>query len=94
MLVHVVKKRSASTSTGALHFLMTDAGKGVYALKALGKTDGNVAADIPLGRDREPQYEEDGFTNAVHLAEGNGVKCFRPQGKTPIARKRSGTWVE
>lgn len=68
----------ATTSTNALHFMLTEAGKGAYTLKALRKADGTDAVDVPLGREREPQYEVDGFTNAVYLAEGSSVKCFRP----------------
>lgn len=68
----------ASATSNDIRFVMTEAGKGTYALKALRKSDGSEAADIPLGRDKTPRYEVDGFTNAVYLAEGSGVKCFKP----------------
>jgi hypothetical protein len=30
-----------------------------------------------VGSDKTPQYEVDGFTNAVHLLEGDGVKAVK-----------------
>jgi outer membrane protein assembly factor BamB len=68
----------ASATTNDIHFLMTEAGKGTYALKALHKHDGGEAATIPLGSDKSPRYEVDGITNAVYLVDGGTVKCFRP----------------
>ena len=68
----------ASAATNDIHFLMTEAGKGTYALKALHKHDGGEAATIPLGSDKSPRYEVDGITNAVYLVEGGAVSCYRP----------------
>lgn len=68
----------ATTTTAELHFVMTTEGKGVNVLKALRRSDGGEAASIPLGIEKEPRYEVDAFTNAVYLAEGDGVKGYRP----------------
>ena len=40
------------------------------------KSDGNVAGTMPLGTDKEPKYEVDGFTNTVYLVDGGAVKAF------------------
>lgn len=68
----------ASATSNDTRFVMTEAGKGTFALKAIRKSDGSEAADIPLGRDKSPKYEVDGFTNAVYLVDGDAVKCFKP----------------
>jgi hypothetical protein len=68
----------ATTTTNEIHFVMSEAGKGNYALQALQKKDGSVVDSIPIGSDKSPKYEVDGFTNAVYLVEGDGVKCFLP----------------
>ena len=67
----------ATASTNAIHYMMSDAGKSTYVLQALNKVDGNVAGTVPLGNDKSPRYEVDGFTNAVYLAEGDGIRCFK-----------------
>lgn len=69
---------TASATTADLHFVMTPEGKGANVLKALRRTDGSEAASISLGTEKEPRYEVDAFTNAVYLAEGDGVKGYRP----------------
>ncbi|MBL0126773.1 MAG: PQQ-binding-like beta-propeller repeat protein [Flavobacteriales bacterium] len=66
----------ATASTNAIHYLLSEAGKNTYALYALNKTDGSVAGTIPLGTDKTPVYEVDGFTNTVYLVEGGVVKGF------------------
>jgi outer membrane protein assembly factor BamB len=68
----------ASSTTNDIHFVMTESGKGSYALKALHKHDGGEAATIPLGSDKSPRYEVDGITNAVYLVDGTAVTCYRP----------------
>ncbi len=68
----------ATTSTSDIHFVMGEAGKGTFELKALRKSDGGDVAAIPLGKEKSPRYEVDGITNTVYLADAEGVKCFRP----------------
>jgi hypothetical protein len=51
--------------------------KNVYALQAVNTRDGSLAGAIPLGSDKTPQYEVDGFSNTVYLADGGAVKAFK-----------------
>ena len=37
-----------------------------------------VIGTIPLGKEKEPRYEVDGFDNTVYLVEGDAVKSFKP----------------
>ena len=57
--------------------MMTTAGNKTYELKAIDKRNGTVTGSIPLGQDKEPRYEVDGFTNTVYLAEGGAVKAYK-----------------
>lgn len=68
----------ATTSTNDVHYLLSEAGKGQYALQALHKSDGRDAGSIPLGSNKEPQYEVDAIANTVYLLSGSEVKCFKP----------------
>ncbi len=68
----------ATTSTNDVHYLLSEAGKGQYALQALHKSDGSDVGTIPLGSNKEPQYEVDAITNTVYLLSGNEVRCFKP----------------
>ncbi|MBK6369078.1 MAG: PQQ-binding-like beta-propeller repeat protein [Flavobacteriales bacterium] len=67
----------ATTSTNAIHFMLSEVGKGTYALQGMNKADGSTAKTIPLGSDKTPIYEVDGFDNAVYLANGSKVMGFR-----------------
>ncbi|MCB9169435.1 MAG: PQQ-binding-like beta-propeller repeat protein [Flavobacteriales bacterium] len=66
----------ATASTSDVQFMLTDLGKRQYALKAVSKKDGSELATIPVGKDKTPQYEVDGFTNTVYLTDGAEVKAF------------------
>lgn len=67
----------ATATTNDIHFMMSDAGKGTFVLQGLHKKDGSVATTIPLGSEKSPRYEVDGFTNDVFLADGDMIKCFK-----------------
>lgn len=67
----------ATASTNDIHYMLSEAGKNSYALQAMHKADGSVAGTIPLGSDKTPKYEVDGFTNTVYLADGAGVQAFK-----------------
>lgn len=67
---------TATAGTNAIQFMLTGE-KNVYMLQAVNKTDGSLAGTVPLGSDKSPRYEVDGFTNTVYLAEGDAVKAFR-----------------
>ncbi|MCB0771731.1 MAG: hypothetical protein KDC00_15130, partial [Flavobacteriales bacterium] len=66
----------ASASTNDIHYMMSDLGKGVYVLEAVRKSDGSVAATIPLGSDKTPNYEVDVYSNTVYLVDGKSLKAF------------------
>jgi len=66
----------ATTSTASIHYVLTGE-KNVYTLQAINKADGSIVGAIPLGSDKTPQYEVDGFTNTVYLVEGDGVKAYK-----------------
>ena len=68
----------ASTSTNDVHYLLSEATKGQYALVALNKGNGSEVGTIPLGSNKEPQYEVDAITNTVYLLSGSEVRCFKP----------------
>jgi hypothetical protein len=57
---------------------MGTADKSGYVLMALHKHDGKEAMTIPLGKDKNPQYEVDAITNTVYLLNGGEVRCFKP----------------
>lgn len=65
----------ATAGTNEIQFMLTGE-KGVYQLQAVKKADGSLAGSVPLGKDKTPRYEVDGFTNTVYLAEGEMVKAF------------------
>ncbi|MCB0793306.1 MAG: PQQ-binding-like beta-propeller repeat protein [Flavobacteriales bacterium] len=67
----------ATASTNTVHFMLTDAGKREYKLIAVDKSTGSELGSIPLGKDKEPVYEVDGFTNNVYLVDGSSVKGFK-----------------
>lgn len=66
----------ASASTAETHYLMSEAEKGSYVLRALRKSDGAELGTVPLGRDRSPRYEVDAFTGSVYLATEKGVTVY------------------
>lgn len=70
------ERLKATTATNEVQFMMTDAGKREYQLVALKKADGSVIGTIPLGQDKEPAYEVDGFDNTVYLVDGDAVKAY------------------
>lgn len=75
-LQEATKRLKATTTTNDVQFMMTDAGKREYQLVAVRKSDGSVIGTIPLGKDKEPIYEVDGFDNTVYLADGEAVKAY------------------
>jgi outer membrane protein assembly factor BamB len=66
----------ATASTNAIHYMLSDMGKGAFVLEAIRKSDGSVAGTIPLGSDKTPKYEVDGYSNTVYLVEGSMVKAY------------------
>jgi hypothetical protein len=68
----------ATASTNDMHYVLSEATKGQYALVALRKSNGSEVGTIPLGSNKEPQYEVDAITNTVYLLSGNEVRCFKP----------------
>ncbi|MEO8589710.1 MAG: PQQ-binding-like beta-propeller repeat protein [Flavobacteriales bacterium] len=66
----------ATASTDATHYMLTGE-KNIYMLQAVNKPDGALNGSVPLGSDKTPRYEVDGFTNTIYLAEGATVKAFQ-----------------
>lgn len=68
----------ASSSTNDIQYVMGTADNSGYVLMALHKHDAKEAMTIPLGKDKNPQYEVDAITNTVYLLNGGEVRCFKP----------------
>ena len=68
----------ATSTSNDIQYVMGVADKSGYVLLALHKHDGTEAMNIPLGKDKNPQYEVDAITNAVYLLNGTEVRCYKP----------------
>ncbi|MBK8339461.1 MAG: PQQ-binding-like beta-propeller repeat protein [Flavobacteriales bacterium] len=67
----------ATASTGAVQYILSDAGKREFVLMRVHKSDGSLGESIPLGKDKTPLYEVDGFDNAVYLVSGANMVAYR-----------------
>lgn len=68
---------TATTSTGATQFILSDAGKREFVLQRVNKKDGSLGEPIALGKDKTPMYEVDSFDNTVYLVSGGNVVAYR-----------------
>ena len=67
----------ATASTNDVQYILSDAGKREFVLMRVSKSDGSLGETIPLGNDKTPMYEVDGFDNAVYLVNGANVVAYR-----------------
>ena len=67
----------ATSSTSAVQFILSDAGKREFVLMRVNRKDGSLGETIALGKDKTPMYEVDGFDNSVYLVKGSEVVAYR-----------------
>ena len=67
----------ATTNTGAVQYILSDAGKREFVLMRVNKSDGSLGETIPLGKDKTPMYEVDGFDNTVYLVIGANIAAYK-----------------
>lgn len=67
----------ATSSTSAVQYMLSDAGKRDYVLMRVNKKDGSLGDTIMLGKDKTPLYEVDGFDNTVFLVNGEKVVAYK-----------------
>jgi outer membrane protein assembly factor BamB len=68
---------TATASTSATQFILSDAGKREFVLMRVNKKDGSLGETILLGKDKTPLYEVDGFDQAVYLVSGAKVVAYK-----------------
>ncbi|MBK7086727.1 MAG: hypothetical protein IPH53_19585 [Flavobacteriales bacterium] len=77
----------ATTNTGAVQYILSDAGKREFVLMRVNKSDGSLGETIPLGKDKTPMYEVDGFDNTVYLVIGANIAAYKQ--RASVCRRRS-----
>jgi len=68
---------TATTSTQAVQYILSEVASKEFVLMAIVKVDGSVANTIMLGRNKTPQYAVDGATNSVYLLADGKVRAYR-----------------
>ncbi len=67
----------ATTSTSAVQYILSDAGKREFVLVRVTKKDGTIGDTIALGKDKTPMYEVDDLDHTIYLVSGANVVAYR-----------------
>lgn len=67
----------ATSSTGAVQYILSDAGKREFVLMRVHKKDGTLGDTIALGKDKTPMYEVDAFDDTVYLVSGGTIAAYK-----------------